>query len=176
MKASGGPKIKLNCRTLRSVRNKYNDWRDLYKPKPGQQQTSKRKTTAEELGITAAQIAYQNYLESEHWRETRANALIRAKYQCERCGSKIQPLHVHHLTYKNKGNEHPLDLVVLCKFCHAEQHGKPVGSNVPVTRTAFNRSGHVEALGTRVVCGCGPSLNTSLPKETSGTTPSRLSQ
>jgi len=156
------------------VKNRYQDWSNLYSSGPQSDTPRRRKPTALIGGATPSQLAYQQYLESDHWRETRAAALLRAKYQCEQCGSKLPPLNVHHLNYRNKGAEKPLDLIVLCKYCHAEQHGKPVASNVPVTRTAFNRSGHVEALGTRVVCGSGPYSNSS--QYESATQASRLSQ
>jgi 5-methylcytosine-specific restriction endonuclease McrA len=34
-------------------------------------------------------------------------------------------LQTHHLTYKNVGNENVYeDLIMLCKSCHANEHGK----------------------------------------------------
>jgi hypothetical protein len=46
---------------------------------------------------------------------------VRGK-RCKRCGV-TKFLHVHHKTYANLGNEEPEDLEILCKDCHAEEHG-----------------------------------------------------
>jgi 5-methylcytosine-specific restriction endonuclease McrA len=68
-------------------------------------------------------MEYQEYLNSEHWKEIRLKALERAGNRCQLCSSKIN-LNVHHNTYKNKGHEDLKDLVVLCKECHAKFHDK----------------------------------------------------
>lgn len=65
---------------------------------------------------------YASYLRSEHWRETRADALDRADHKCESCGDSSGPLQVHHLTYERVGEEKPDDLQVLCRSCHAAEH------------------------------------------------------
>lgn len=65
---------------------------------------------------------YASYLRSEHWRETRADALKRADHECESCGAFGSPLQVHHLTYERVGKERPDDLQVLCRSCHAAEH------------------------------------------------------
>lgn len=66
---------------------------------------------------------YQEYLKSEHWKETREKALKRSGYKCQVCGYN-KNLQVHHNTYKNIGHEDPTDLVVLCWKCHKTFHGK----------------------------------------------------
>lgn len=66
---------------------------------------------------------YKEYLKTDHWKITRAAALRRAGYKCEICGSSKE-LNVHHLTYKNIGNERPEELKVLCYYHHKMIHGK----------------------------------------------------
>lgn len=66
---------------------------------------------------------YQEYLKSNHWKETREKALKRSGYKCQVCGYD-KNLQVHHNTYKNIGHEDPTDLVVLCWKCHKTFHGK----------------------------------------------------
>lgn len=65
---------------------------------------------------------YASYLSSDHWRDTREQAIERAGGECERCGTSDPPLHVHHLTYERLGREQDDDLEVLCRSCHAEEH------------------------------------------------------
>jgi 5-methylcytosine-specific restriction endonuclease McrA len=65
---------------------------------------------------------YHEHLVSLDWQVIRANALQRAGYRCERCGSPWG-LQVHHLTYERLGNELPEDLVCLCRDCHRTLHG-----------------------------------------------------
>jgi len=66
---------------------------------------------------------YQEYLLNDLWRATRMNAIRRAGYACEKCGSPVR-LKVHHLNYQNLGNEKKEDIMVLCESCHKEIHGK----------------------------------------------------
>jgi 5-methylcytosine-specific restriction endonuclease McrA len=67
-------------------------------------------------------LPYKEYLESDHWLKLRELCLIRSRYHCENCRTNKTTLHVHHITYDNKGNEKPEDLVVLCRICHKLQH------------------------------------------------------
>jgi 5-methylcytosine-specific restriction endonuclease McrA len=69
---------------------------------------------------------YQEYLASEHWRDTRRRKLRQAEYQCQECGCKGVRLHVHHLTYERLGREWDSDLKVLCENCHRDAHGSPL--------------------------------------------------
>src|SRR5699024_10020211 len=56
---------------------------------------------------------YKEYLKSEKWRDFRAAKLKETNFSCEMCKSK-KNLHLHHLTYKNLGNESDNDVMVLC--------------------------------------------------------------
>lgn len=66
---------------------------------------------------------YGNYLGDDLWKQRRKRALFRAGYRCARCGA-TRNLDVHHLTYARIGAEDEDDLVVLCRRCHAAEHGK----------------------------------------------------
>lgn len=67
---------------------------------------------------------YERYLESDRWKQIAKEARARAKYKCQLCGEKDQPLHVHHNTYEHiyREADYPEDLVVLCKDCHTFVH------------------------------------------------------
>ncbi|KYK20675.1 hypothetical protein AYK24_09800 [Thermoplasmatales archaeon SG8-52-4] len=71
--------------------------------------------------------SYQEYLLSDFWADKR-NWIIKVRRgRCEKCGS-TKKLQVHHLNYKNVGNEHGEDVVVLCKKCHLKEHGNKRGN------------------------------------------------
>ena len=64
---------------------------------------------------------YQNYLQTDHWKERRTSALKRAGFSCQICSAKGE-LHVHHRTYARRGCELDTDLIVLCAGCHEMFH------------------------------------------------------
>lgn len=66
-------------------------------------------------------MPYAEYLQTDHWKIVRADALVRAGERCQLCNSKTK-LNVHHRTYTNRGNEQPGDLIVLCNDCHTTFH------------------------------------------------------
>jgi 5-methylcytosine-specific restriction endonuclease McrA len=66
-------------------------------------------------------VNYQDYLQTEHWQQTRERALDRAEHHCQICHC-IERLEVHHNTYTNLGHERDADLVVLCDRCHELFH------------------------------------------------------
>lgn len=65
--------------------------------------------------------AYRDYLETTHWRETRARAIERAGHKCQVCGAR-ESLDAHHNDYSRLGGELMTDLVVLCRDCHDVFH------------------------------------------------------
>lgn len=69
---------------------------------------------------------YREYLNSDHWKKTRAAALQRAGNKCQGCGGTYD-LQVHHKTYARRGHERPEDLEVLCRNCHKDEHGITFG-------------------------------------------------
>ncbi len=62
-------------------------------------------------------ITYNEYLQTDHWRDVRAAAIWFAGDRCQLCGGHNR-LEVHHNNYDCLGNERPEDLVVLCQKCH----------------------------------------------------------
>lgn len=88
-----------------------------------------------------SRLLYSEYLKTEHWRELRRVKLLRAGGECQLrpCGyddfyrfyydelrpdDDRPPVDVHHLTYARLGREWESDLIVLCRYCHAREHGK----------------------------------------------------
>lgn len=76
---------------------------------------------------------YVAYLESDHWKATRARIMKRAGYEfgppdwlekqatCEQCGNRSGKV-VHHLTYEHIGEERDDELVFICRWCHRKHH------------------------------------------------------
>lgn len=71
---------------------------------------------------------YQDYLNSEEWKEVKEKYLKKGA-KCLKC-RKTKKLILHHLRYKDENGESILgretqdDLVVLCWDCHTELHNK----------------------------------------------------
>lgn len=68
-------------------------------------------------------MPYDEYLQTEHWQNTRTLALQRANYKCQLCNDN-DTLNVHHKTYARLWKEQEDDLVVLCQECHERHHDK----------------------------------------------------
>lgn len=71
----------------------------------------------------ALRAEYQTYLASPEWAEKRTQALVRTGGKCSICPRKATE--VHHLSYRNIGNEAPDDLMAVCRECHCAIHGSP---------------------------------------------------
>lgn len=93
--------------------------RNEYRLQVKQEGVEHQTTAPEDL----KRMPYQEYLNTDHWKELRNLALKAAKYRCEVCDSDGK-LNVHHKHYKTRGAESLSDLVVLCHDCHAKFHGK----------------------------------------------------
>jgi hypothetical protein len=77
---------------------------------------------------------YQDYLNSDEWKELRAKAYSRANNRCELCANDAQA--VHHIQYpKDFKDDDTANLLVVCNICHDKLHGKNL--DVP----AFNEEG-----------------------------------
>jgi hypothetical protein len=72
-------------------------------------------------------VDYQEYLESDWWKERRLRTLKLDRYRCRLCGS-AENLNVHHRSYENLGAEPDCDVITLCRDCHAKFHGKEGGA------------------------------------------------
>lgn len=85
-------------------------------------------------------MKYDDYLKSEHWKETRARMLKAAYseqdggYNCRRCGGWFgrRLMEVHHYHYRTLGRETDADLDVVCRACHAAIHHKEPPAEVMV--------------------------------------------
>lgn len=67
-------------------------------------------------------MPYQEYLKTPEWNIRRRGALHAAGSRCQLCNRQDKKLHVHDRTYERRGLEHPADLTVLCRRCHARFH------------------------------------------------------
>lgn len=64
---------------------------------------------------------YDVYLSSDEWAYKKSKVMQRANHLCEGCGDAKAQV-VHHMTYKNVGNEFLFELVALCNPCHDRYH------------------------------------------------------
>jgi 5-methylcytosine-specific restriction endonuclease McrA len=68
-------------------------------------------------------MTYDAYMQSDLWRFARHLVLLRSGGRCEICHNS-HSIQVHHKRYpKILGKEKLSDLIALCKWCHARQHG-----------------------------------------------------
>jgi hypothetical protein len=70
---------------------------------------------------------YQAYLQTDHWRQLRRDALKYYGESCLLCGRKTG-INIHHRHYNSLGCEGIHDLTVLCKTCHEKFHDVLPGS------------------------------------------------
>jgi 5-methylcytosine-specific restriction endonuclease McrA len=72
-------------------------------------------------------MTYGAYLLTPHWRRLRMKVIRNVNGKCQNCGTSpyySSSLHVHHLTYEHRGYETFDELMVLCKSCHEDLHGR----------------------------------------------------
>lgn len=76
-------------------------------------------------------LPYQEYLKTPYWRRVRVAMLIASQARCsgDLCRDVGEPwygsesdLHVHHLHYRNRGEEQLDNLILLCFRCHRRAH------------------------------------------------------
>jgi len=73
--------------------------------------------------MTEAQIAYRVYLESDHWKWLRAQAISFHGCKCFQCGA-TKRLEVHHINYRHPWDSCTVDDVrPICPKCHRKEHG-----------------------------------------------------
>ena len=67
---------------------------------------------------------YNEYIQSDEWKEKSRQAKEMVGYRCQLCSKKGNDttLHTHHNNYERLGLELDSDLIVLCKKCHAKFH------------------------------------------------------
>ena len=96
---------------------------------PYKQKKYKRKSRRIENSRHAApakrkdtKLGYQQYLDSDRWKEKRDRIMKKAGGKCRFCGKPATA--VHHETYKRRGREKDVDLTAVCDHCHAMLHRK----------------------------------------------------
>jgi len=69
-------------------------------------------------------VNYQEYLETDEWKNKAAEAKRKAGNRCQLCNISgyVIPLHAHHRTYERLGCELEGDITVLCAKCHQLFH------------------------------------------------------
>jgi 5-methylcytosine-specific restriction endonuclease McrA len=70
------------------------------------------------------EMSYAEYLASPEWQKRRKKHIKMVGFSCQLCNIKDTTLHVHHRTYRNRGNESYTDLTVLCHNCHDKFHAE----------------------------------------------------
>ena len=73
---------------------------------------------------TTTMMSYDDYLQTDVWKEIRFTRLKMDHFKCQQCGSGIN-VQVHHIRYPESawGTENLKDdLVTLCDLCHKETH------------------------------------------------------
>ena len=98
-------------------------WRDQNRPESRYSREGLLSESGEDPDALR-RLPYWSYLKSKHWELVRRRALAVAEGRCFYCGTN-EHLDVHHLTYRRKGCELDEDLIVLCRVCHAAEHGLP---------------------------------------------------
>lgn len=83
--------------------------------------------------LELCELPYEFYLKTKHWAKVRAAQILIHKALCQEqsCYAMGElwygddweaDLHVHHLTYKNRGKERYADIVLLCSRHHEQWH------------------------------------------------------
>lgn len=73
--------------------------------------------------MTTRQIAYREYLTSDHWHNLRQQIISRDGNKCVHC-PHTKRLQAHHTIYRDRFEDSlPEDLITLCNPCHRKAHG-----------------------------------------------------
>ena len=77
---------------------------------------------------------YAVYRATSEWFKRRTRCLEDHEYRCQVCGctSWRRIVDVHHLHYRNVGNEMPEDVLPLCCIHHEMIHNQPDGYDMPI--------------------------------------------
>lgn len=65
---------------------------------------------------------FATYYNSNEWFRTRERILQRDNFECRNLSCDSSAECVHHIVYDRLGEEHDLDLISLCHFCHQNVH------------------------------------------------------
>lgn len=81
---------------------------------------------------------YINYIKSNAWNAKRIEAFRHYGNRCYYCDRR-KNLHIHHLNYKNLGDENIKDLRVVCEVCHEQIHHRKEKGQKPLRRKKILR-------------------------------------
>lgn len=112
-----------------------NEWNKQHEDKPVNAKNYNERIKIDIRYRSGELISYPEYLNSQHWYETRREALKKANHKCEVCGCSGS-LDIHHLSYKRMWCELPTDLIALCRDCHHKIHGVDIFRNESVKATS----------------------------------------
>jgi len=73
----------------------------------------------------ALSIPYSEKLKDPRWQKKRLLILERDDFTCQCCGEDMEPLHVHHIDYRNGCDPWDYDnseLITFCEKCHEWEH------------------------------------------------------
>lgn len=82
------------------------------------------------------QLKYTEYLQSLHWKRVRSAMMLLEEATCDHCNPAGQlyggdwetDINIHHLNYRNLGNEKYSDLILLCNHHHRLVHNVSSGN------------------------------------------------
>lgn len=84
---------------------------------------------------------YLTHIRSDRWRVFADEQRLMALFRCERCGSQVFDLDVHHRDYARLGQERPEDVLVLCRICHGDlDDARRAGAHPRFTVTVTGRA------------------------------------
>lgn len=87
--------------------------------------------------MTVRQVAYRKFLQSDFWKEL--SARVKRGKRCEKCKSR-RNLQSHHKVYPEDWYQtKESDLQVLCRRCHAAEHGLIASTSNQKLRPSLNR-------------------------------------
>ena len=113
----------------------------IFTGEPGLWGNSLGKDTREQVRARRAREEYKLY-RGRFTRKLKEEVRRRDGYTCQLCGipqtAAGHTLHVHHADY-DKGNADPVNLVSLCKWCHARTNGNRVHWTALFQKQALNR-------------------------------------
>ena len=72
---------------------------------------------------------YQDYLETDEWKEKVKEAGKEANYECQLCFQNVRGRgggRLHHIEYDNLFNEQEEDMIFICAECHLDTHNQKV--------------------------------------------------
>lgn len=95
----------------------------------GEAKTGSQRSTGQETKMNQESYKdrYQQYLESDHWKQMRTGCFFRDGRRCLHCKSR-QNLNAHHLRYRNLTDCYLDDVMTLFRRCHDAIHSH-MGAN-----------------------------------------------